>query len=105
MIIPGSHKSNVPHPGAGSYADLDRMDRLKGAVPVSLKKGDALLFVDGLMHGGSSRTTSGVRCVTIYRYGPIRGATRFEDSPALLERLTPERRKFLQPAPPLRPPR
>jgi ectoine hydroxylase-related dioxygenase (phytanoyl-CoA dioxygenase family) len=107
MIIPGSHKSNFPHPGAGNYANLDRMDHLEGAVPVYLKKGDALLFVDGLMHGGSSRTNPGERRVTIYRYGPIWGATRygFEYSPALLERLTPERRAFLQPVAPLRPPR
>jgi len=76
------------------------MDHLEGAISVPLHKGDALLFVDGLMHGGSSRTsTEGERRVTIYRYGPLWGATRFgyEYSPALLGRLTPERRKLLQP--------
>ncbi len=106
MVIPGSHKSNFPHPNAGNYIELDRMDTLEGAIEVYLKKGDALLFVDGIMHGGSSRTnTSGERRVIIYRYGPLWGATRFgyEYSQALLERLTPERRKILQPVPPLRP--
>jgi hypothetical protein len=71
MVIPGSHKSNFVHPNAGEYAKLDRMDTLEGAVEVHLKKGDALLFVDGIMHGGSSRTnTEGERRVVIYRYGP-----------------------------------
>ena len=106
MVVPGSHKSNFPHPNAGDYARLDRMDELEGAAEVHLEKGDALLFVDGLMHGGSSRTNPGERRVVIYRYGPAWGATRFgyEYSRALLDRLTPERREILQPIPPLRPP-
>lgn len=106
MVIPGSHKSNFPHPNSGDYAKLDRMDHLDGAIPVHMEKGDALLFADGLMHGGSSRSNPGERRVTIYRYGPLWGATRFgyAYSPALLDRLTPERRKILQPLTPLRPP-
>ena len=106
MVVPGSHKSNFPHPNVGDYQAGDRMDDLEGAVPVLLKKGDAVLFVDGLMHGGSSRTsTEGERRVTIYRYGPLWASTRFgyEYSPALLERLTPERRAILQPVLPNRP--
>ncbi len=107
MIVPGSHKANFPHPSAGDYLRGDRMDALEGAVPVYLNKGDAVLFVDALMHGGSSRTnTGGERRVTIYRYGPQWGATRFgyEYSPALLDRVTPARRKILQPVGPSRPP-
>jgi len=107
MVIPGSHKSNFPHPLAGNYGRGDRMDDLEGAIPVHMKAGDALLFVDGLMHGGSSRTnTGGERRVTIYRYGASWAATRFgyEYSAALLNRLTPERRKILQPITPTRPP-
>ncbi len=107
MVIPGSHKSNFPHPNAGNYAALDRMDNLDGAVPVYLDKGDAVLFVDGLMHGGSSRTNpEGERRVTIYRYGVSWAATRYgyEYSQPLLDRLTPERRKILQPIAPNRPP-
>lgn len=108
MVIPGSHKSNFPHPAQGDYGRGDRMDTLEGAVPVYLKKGDAVLFVDGLMHGGSTRTDEhGERRVTIYRYGPPWGATRFgfEYSEPLLARLTPERRRILQPVAPARPPR
>lgn len=107
MVVPGSHKSNFDHPLRGDYARGDRMDQLPGAVPVYLEKGDAILFVDGIMHGGSSRTNAGERRITIYRYGPPWAATRFgyEYSPALLERLTPARRKILQPVPPSRPPK
>ncbi len=107
MVIPGSHKSNFLHPNAGDYARGDRMDHLEGAVPVYLKAGDAVLFVDGIMHGGSSRTNAGgERRVTIYRYGVSWGATRFgyEYSQALLNRLTPARRKLLQPVAANRPP-
>lgn len=106
MVIPGSHKSNFPHPNSGDYQRGDRMDHLEGAIPVYMNAGDALLFVDGLMHGGSSRTNPGERRITIYRYGPLWASTRFgyEYSPALLDRLTPERRRILQPVPPLRPP-
>jgi ectoine hydroxylase-related dioxygenase (phytanoyl-CoA dioxygenase family) len=107
MVVPGTHKSNFPHPLAGDYARGDRMDDLPGAVPVYLKKGDAVLFVDGLMHGGSSRTSLvGERRVTIFRYGPLWASTRYgyEYSQPLLDRLTPERRRILQPVPPLRPP-
>lgn len=106
MVVPGSHKSNFAHPERGDYARGDRMDDLPGAIAVTMKAGDALLFVDGLMHGGSSRTNpEGERRVVIYRYGVSWGATRYgyEYSPALLERLTPARRKILQPIPPLRP--
>jgi len=105
MVIPGSHKSNFPHPLAGDYAKGDRMDDLPGAIPVYLNQGDALLFVDGLMHGGSSRTTAeGERRVTIYRYGPKWGVSRFgyEYSEALLARVTPTQRQILQPIQPLR---
>lgn len=105
MVIPGSHKSNFPHPNEGNYAAGDRMDTLEGAIPLQLDKGDALLFVDGLMHGGSSRTNPGERRVTIYRYGPAWGATRFgfEYSKELLDRLTPARHQILQPVKPNRP--
>jgi len=57
------------------------------------------------MHGGSSRTNpDGERRVTILRYGPSWAATRFgyTASEAFLERLTPERRRIVQPVPPVR---
>lgn len=83
------------------------MDNLDGAVPAYLNAGDALLFVDGIMHGGSSRTSpQGERRVTIYRYGVSWGSTRYgyEYSQALLDCLTPARRKLLEPVAKSRPP-
>ena len=106
MVVPGSHKSNLPHPNPGDYAKGDRMDTVEGAIEVFMKKGDALLFVDGITHGGSSRVNPGERRVLIYRYGPLWASTRFgyAYSQALLDRLTPERRMILQPVPPNVPP-
>jgi ectoine hydroxylase-related dioxygenase (phytanoyl-CoA dioxygenase family) len=78
LVVPGSHKSNMPHPLIGDYGKGDRMDTLPGAIPVLLNAGDAVLFCDGIIHGGSSRmNTSGERRVTIYRYGPVWGSTRY----------------------------
>ncbi len=106
MVVPGSHKSNLPHPAIGDYAKGDRMDQLPGAIPVLLNAGDALLFVDGIIHGGSSRNAkSGERRVTIYRYGPVWGKSRYgyRYSKSLIDRTTPRRRAILEPVPELRP--
>jgi len=106
MVVPGSHKSHFLHPNLGSYAEGERMDKLGGAVEVHMKKGDAFLFVDGITHGGCSRTNEGARRVIILRYGPLWGATRYgyTYSDELLSRLTPERRLVLHPIAPRLPP-
>lgn len=106
MVVPGSHKANFRHPLEGDYARGDRMDDLPGAVRVPMHRGDALLFVDGLMHGAGSNTGGKERRVVIYRYGPSWGATRFgyQFSPALLARVTKARRRILQPIRPIHPP-
>lgn len=106
MVVPGSHKANFRHPLEGDYASGDRMDDLPGAERIPMCAGDALLFVDGLMHGAGSNTGGKERRVVIYRYGPSWGATRFgyEYSAALLTRLTKARRRILQPIRPNRPP-
>jgi hypothetical protein len=53
------------------------------------------------MHGGSARTNPGERRITIYRYGPAWAKTRYgyEYPPELLDRLTPARRRILEPRP------
>lgn len=107
LVIPGSHKANFAHPNIS----LDWEERMKtteppaGAIEVHLQAGDALLFVDALMHGATERTTPGERRAVIYRYGPIWGSSRYgySYSDELLARLTPARRKILQPIPPRRP--
>lgn len=108
-LVPGSHKSNLAHPEV-QWPILSEVDRpalfVEGAIEVYLKAGDALLFVDSLTHGGLERTNPGERRILVYRYGPYWSNTRFgyQPSPELLERLTPERRKILQPITPRRPP-
>lgn len=110
MVIPGSHKASFSHPEVpNSWDDADTkrkaLTRPSGCIEVNLKAGDALMFVDAIMHGGTERTNPGERRVVIYRYGPTWGATRYgyQYSDELLARLTPERRKILQPIAPRRP--
>jgi len=102
MVIPGSHKANFPYPLNGAK----HMGELEGAQPVYLNAGDALLFVDSIIHGSDTRTNEGQRRVTIYRYGPRWGQSRYNYafSQELLDRLTPERRAILQPVAPRRNP-
>ena len=105
MVIPASHKSNLVHPLAGDYARGDRMDDLPGAVPVHLQSGDALLFVDALMHGAASRANAGERRIVILRYGPSWARTRlgYEYSQDFLGRLSPARRHIMEPVSPVLP--
>jgi ectoine hydroxylase-related dioxygenase (phytanoyl-CoA dioxygenase family) len=104
-VVPGSHKTSfIPNEVAELYHDKKNYTQgclPEGAIEVNLKAGDVLMFVDALMHGATERTNPGERRVVIYRYGPIWGRTRhgFEYSEELLARLTPERRKVLQPYP------
>jgi ectoine hydroxylase-related dioxygenase (phytanoyl-CoA dioxygenase family) len=105
MVIPGSHKSNLPHPKFSEHV-TSPMDEMEGVVEVHMKAGDALLFCDGISHGASSRTNPGERRVVIYRYGVSWANTRYgyQYSDELLARVTPAQRKILQPIPPRRPP-
>lgn len=101
MVIPGSHKSNFKHP----HFDRHRMARdatvegIEGAVEIHMAAGDALLFVDGISHGSARRSNTGTRRVVVYRYGPSWGNFRhgYQPSPELLQRLTPQRRRIVQP--------
>ena len=104
MVIPGSHKSNLPHPVFAQGAES--LDSVAAAVELPLKAGDAAFFVDCLAHGSARRTNPGQRRVLIIRYGPHWGNDRygFQPSPELIARLTPERRQIVQPLPPKVPP-
>jgi hypothetical protein len=75
------------------------VDGMEGAIEISMKAGDALLFVDGISHGSARRVHAGIRRIVVYRYGPSWGGFRYgyRPSPELLERLTPERRRIVQP--------
>ncbi len=104
MIVPGSHKSNLLHPAFRQ--PVESLDEVEAAVEVLLKAGDAALFVDCLAHGSARRTNAGQRRVLIIRYGPHWGNDRYGYQPSteLLARLTPARRRIVQPLPPLLPP-
>lgn len=102
MVIPGSHKSNIRHPQTvevDKRSEQTSVDGIEGAIEVHLKAGDALMFVDAIMHGAARRVNAGQRRMTVYRYGPSWGYFRlpYRPSEELLARLTPERRKIVMP--------
>jgi hypothetical protein len=102
MVIPGSHKSNFPHPHFEKhrmFGEQASVDGAVGAIEVHMKTGDALLFVDAIAHGSARRTNPGTRRIVVYRYGPSWGNFRhgYQPSPELLERLTPPQRQIVQP--------
>ncbi len=108
MVIPGSHKSNLPHPKfVEAYAGKQdkSVDQVDGAIEVHLKAGDAILFVDCIAHGSAERANPGERRILVCRYGPQWGNTRFGYVPSkdLVRRLTPPRQAIVQPIPPLAP--
>jgi len=108
MVIPGSHKSNLVHPQfqPGYGNGTSSVDGVEAAIEVHLQAGDAILFVDSISHGSARRVNSGERRIAIYRYGPQWSSTRYGYQPSqeLLERLTPERKRIVQPVAPLLPP-
>ena len=75
-------------------------------VEVQLNAGDAIMFTDGTCHGSAARVNPGQRRVMIYRYAPsyLEPRLHYEHAPEFFERLTPERRKIVQPNPARRPP-
>ena len=105
MVIPGSHKSNLIHPAFNDESIRSgSAEEIEGTIEVCLNAGDALLFVDCIAHGSAKRRNDGDRRIVIYRYGPRWGHSRYgyEPSSSLLERLTKERRKIIQPLAPKR---
>jgi len=102
MVIPGSHKSNIKHPEFDKSAMTDiatSVDGMTGAIEVHLKAGDAILFVDSIMHGSAKRVNDGQRRILVYRYGPSWGFFRhaYRPSDELLGRLTPAQRQIVAP--------
>ena len=106
--MPGSHKSNLAHPALTSEeVAKDRSAELvEAGVEVHLNAGDAVFFVDCMLHGSARRTNPGQRRVFVTRYGPsdFRDRYGYEPSPELLDRLTPLQRSMLAPTQPLLPP-
>jgi ectoine hydroxylase-related dioxygenase (phytanoyl-CoA dioxygenase family) len=101
MIIPASHKANFQHPHFERHrmAEGASVDGIEAGIEIHMAAGDVLLFVDALSHGSAKRMNPGTRRIVVYRYGPSWGNFRhgYQPSPELLERLTPERRRIVQP--------
>ncbi len=111
VIIPSSHKSHVVHPElTGTKFSTYRTDRAASgalaSMEVYMRKGQALVFTDGLCHGSATRINDGERRVLIYRYSPHVFMPRYNyvPSPELLARLTPARRAMINCIPPRRAP-
>ena len=110
MVIPGSHKSNIAHPEyAKAMMKEDEgtsVDGITGAIEVHMQPGDALCFVDAIMHGSAARTNDGQRRIAVYRYGPSWGFFRhpYRPSESLLSRLTPRQRQIVMPHKPAQSP-
>ena len=111
VVVPSSHKSAILHPeltGVDESAGNTtyRSDRDAGQVlagqEVHLKKGQAVMFTDSISHGANSRVNPGERRVLIYRYSPhsIMNRYNYVPSPELMERLSPEAQKIVQPLAP-----
>jgi len=102
MIVPGSHKSNMGHPDFDRFKMKEELTSVEGAeaaIEVHMEAGDAILFVDGIMHGSAERHNEGFRRIVVYRYGPSWGNFHhpYEVSDELMERLTPVQQKIVRP--------
>ena len=97
MAVPGSHKQNITPPFLAEAAG-NTLENVPEAREVHLDAGDALLFVDSLMHGSATRQHPGERRFFVYRYGPSWGVSRrgYEPSQALLDRLTDEQQVIVK---------
>ncbi len=103
MLIPGSHKSNLPHPQQATHAIAQgkntSVDGVEGAIEVHMKAGDVLVFCDATCHGSARRINDELRRVVVYRYGPSWGFFRhpYRPSADLLSQLTERQRKIVWP--------
>ena len=102
MIIPGSHKSNLPHPDEHKYRMMGEepsVDNVEGAIEIFMEAGDAIVFVDCIGHGSAKRVNPGERRIVVFRYGPSWGNFRhgYRVSEELIARLTPERLQIVRP--------
>lgn len=97
MAVPGSHKQNFKPP---FYSDVrgQTLEDVPGAVEIHLEAGDALLFVDSVMHGSATRVNPGERRFAVYRYTPSWAVTRrgYEPSADLLDRLSADQQEIVK---------
>ncbi|MCE9589311.1 MAG: phytanoyl-CoA dioxygenase family protein [Planctomycetes bacterium] len=108
-LIPGSHKSAMPHPalrdpkGGNTVYRSDKAAGLaRGMVEVYAEAGDVVMFTDTVTHGSAERTSEGYRRMVLYRYSPRWIRTRFNYQPSaeFLAGLTREQREIIEPIAP-----
>ena len=110
-LIPGSHKARFPHPVLSDekISTVYRGDfpggEAAGMKPLYMNAGDVAMFTDTITHGSLARENEGYRRNVLYRYSPLWIRSRFHYVPSegLLDRLTEDRRKIIQPIPPRMP--
>ena len=115
VLVPSSHRCTEIHLRLESNGKGLVYDGITGkpagtafaAKEIYLKAGDVLMFTDAITHGSAERTNSGYRRTVVYRYSPrfVRERFNFQTSGELLQRLTPERLRIIQPMSPQRPPK
>ena len=99
MVVPGSHKSNMPMPN-----DVATLDRDMGIVKeVEIKAGSAIIFTEALSHGTMPWKASHQRRAILYKYtsGTMHMAQNYlpEGVEEVLDEFTPEQRAMMNPVP------
>jgi ectoine hydroxylase-related dioxygenase (phytanoyl-CoA dioxygenase family) len=106
VAAPGSHRDGLPrvapeHAKAlakGEYRDVaDIGSAVPGAVQVTARAGDVLIFHPGLWHTVARNTSSQIRKNLWFVYGPLwmRLGDRLTSSPELVQRSSAVRRQLL----------
>jgi hypothetical protein len=94
--VPGSHKSNYPCPkDIKTYTSASDC-----VVQVPAHAGDVLIFTEALTHGTHRWTAPHDRRSLLYKYGPghlARAQSYAKWSGGLLEQLSPQQRRLLEP--------
>ena len=108
-VIPGSHRLGFPKIPAGldhalrltSFAGYQELDDIcegcPGAVQITLKRGDAVVFHNALFHAVSRNTSDVYRRNLYYVYGPwwARLSDRNEVSPEAAEMCSPVQKQLI----------
>ena len=99
MVIPGSHKSNIPLPG-----DVTSLEKDIGVTrQVTARAGSAIIFTEALSHGTLPWKASHERRAVLYKYTP--GTMYMAQSylgqgvEELLAEFTPEQQAMMNPIP------
>jgi ectoine hydroxylase-related dioxygenase (phytanoyl-CoA dioxygenase family) len=91
-LVPGSHKTSLPHP------ETPREGTVPGMIELETPARSVLIFSEAVLHAGNANASDKVRKSLIYNYGPsyVEPWEGYRPSPALLGREhSPLRRQLL----------